>query len=316
MQTNVTTELAGINAPGGSNDALQKFVRGREHLLDSIPSIPAILPSLVRELELPAEKVDLLRVADLISRDKSLTAQCIRMANSALFSRSINTDSVRGAIRTLGISHIYDIVNACVIVGIGTSQRTLDPVIFWQHSLGCAILSRKLARSVGFENPEKAYLAGLLHDIGYIVNIVLAPGQMKSALEVGSREQIFLGQVERSTLGFTHCESGDLLARKWNFSEDIVEVVRCHHNSAAAIINPALVAIVALADRMCRSLDLGLGYRESLDPAQDWQADWEVLVQACPRANQMTWKDFVKDADTYFAEIRELVAVTFNVPTK
>jgi len=56
-----------------------------------------------------------------------------------------------------------------------------------------------------------------------------------------------MGDVEYSELGFTHCQSGELLGRRWNLSEDLVEVILCHHNVAAAVSNPALVAIVSLA---------------------------------------------------------------------
>jgi putative nucleotidyltransferase with HDIG domain len=314
VQTRVETEIKTkdrFSEPAHSNAALQQHLRGREDLLDSIPSIPTILQTLVDELDQPSERVDLLRVADLISRDESLTAQCLRMANSALFSRGKPIDSIRGAIRTLGIAHTRDVAISCTLMRIGTAQRGLDPIIFWEHSLGCAILSRKLARSVGFENPDKAYLAGLLHDIGYIVNLILAPQQMKSVLEEGSRDQIFAGEVEHSVLGFTHCQSGELLARKWHLTADIVEVIQCHHNPMAAVVNPALVAIVALTDQVCRSSNLGLGYTEAPDPALTC-AGWQILAQACPRTGEMTWDDSARDSGAHLAETKTLVTTMFS----
>lgn len=301
-----------FSEPAQANAALQQLLHGREDVLQSIPSVPAILQTLLSELEQPPDSVDMLRVVDLIGRDESITAQCLRMANSPLLSRGRPTDSIRGAVRTLGIAHTRDIAVSCTIMRIGASQHAFDPAIFWEHSLGVAILSRKLSRSIGFENPEQAYLAGLLHDIGYIVNLVLAPQQMKAALEQGSGNHIFIGEVEHSTLGFTHCQSGEVLAQKWHFSPDIVEVIRCHHNPAAAVINPALVAIVSLTDRVCRSSSLGLGYAETPDPGLTCPADWEVFTRSCPRAAEMNWSDFVKDSDSYFAEIRTLVTTMFS----
>jgi HD-like signal output (HDOD) protein len=76
-------------------------------------------------------------------------------------------DSLRGAVPTLGIAHIRDIAISCGLLNVvSASRKVLDPIIFWQHSLACAIMARKLARSVGF-GPEKAYLAGLMHEIGF-----------------------------------------------------------------------------------------------------------------------------------------------------
>jgi putative nucleotidyltransferase with HDIG domain len=305
--TQPETSKEHFSQPASQNAILQQAIAGREDLLKSIPSVPAILQSLIGEASQASEKVDMDRVSDLISRDKSIAAQCLRLANSPLFGRPIRTESVRGAVRALGISHIRDIALSTMMMQIGGAQKGVDPVVFWEHSLGCAIVSRKLSRAVGFDDPEKAYLAGLLHDLGYIVNMMLFPQKEKTALENAVHTGEFLGLSEYETLGFTHCQSGEALARFWNFSDDLVEVILCHHNAEAAVLNPALVAIVALADRLCRSASLGVGYVEASDPALRWQADWHILQQKTPFASQMEWQDFVKDAGSYLVEVKDLV---------
>jgi putative nucleotidyltransferase with HDIG domain len=303
-----------LSQPASENTVLQKAFQGRQDLLKSIPSVPAVLQSLLAELSQTPEKVDLKRVAELVSRDKSIAAQCLRLANSPLLGRGTHTDSVRGAVRTLGISHIRDIAVSTMMMQMSGSQKTIEPEVFWEHSLGCAIVSRKLARAVGFDDPEKAYLAGLLHDLGYIVNMVLFPRQEKAALESALNTGEFLGRSEFETLGFTHCQSGEVLARFWNFSSDLVEVILCHHDAAAATINPALVAIIALADRLCRSAELGVGYVEANDPALAWESDWGILMQKTPHAAEMQWQDFVKDSRSYLAEVKDLVKAMCQNP--
>jgi HD-like signal output (HDOD) protein len=301
-----------FSAPAAENAALQKALQGCDGLLNSIPSVPAILNSLLAELGQDAEKVDLVRVADLIGRDEALAAQCLRMANSPLFGRGTPTVSLRGAVRTLGISHIRDIAVSGSMMRIGSAQKILDPMVFWKHSLGCAIVSRKLARSVGFDDPDTAYLAGLMHDLGYVVNLVLLPQETKASLERGVETGAFMAASEYEALGFTHCQTGEVLGRKWHFGENLIEVMLCHHNTAAAVLNPGLVAIVSLADRLCRSAGLGMGYKEAPDPAACWEPDWKILRAQVPRAASIEWADFVKDADAYFVEIRELVTAMFE----
>ena len=303
-----------LSQPASENAVLQKAFQGRHDLLKSIPSVPAILQSLLAEVSQVPEKVDLNRVAELIGRDKSIAAQCLRLANSPLFGRGTSTDSVRGAVRTLGISHIRDIAVSTMMMQISGSQKTMEPEVFWEHSLGCAIVSRKLARAVDFVDPEKAYLAGLLHDLGYIVNMVLFPQQERAALENAFKTGEFLGLSEYETLGFTHCQSGEVLARFWNFSSDLVEVILCHHDPAAATINPPLVAIVALADRLCRSATLGVGYVEANDPSQNWQDEWTILQERTPYAAQMKWQDFVRDSQSYLPEVKDLVKAMCQNP--
>jgi putative nucleotidyltransferase with HDIG domain len=185
-------------------------------------------------------------------------------------------------------------------------------MVFWEHSLACAIISRKLARSVGFEDPEKAYLAGLLHDLGYVVTMVLMPQEAMKTMEKATREGIFIGEIELSDLGFSHCQSGEVLAQKWHFSDEMIEVIRCHHEPSEAAINPALVAIVSLADRLCRSGGIGIGYLESPDPASQWQSDWKILAEKCPLARQMSWTDFVEDSGAFLSEVREMVKAMYQ----
>ena len=120
-----------FSEPAATNLALQRAFRGKDALLASIPSIPAVLQSLLNELEQPADTVNLLRVADIIGRDESLAAQCLRMANSALFSRGPASDSLRGAVRTLGIARVRDIAVSCGLIRVTFAPKSaLNPVVF------------------------------------------------------------------------------------------------------------------------------------------------------------------------------------------
>jgi putative nucleotidyltransferase with HDIG domain len=297
-----------FSEPASSNPALQRAFSGRGDLLASIPSIPTALQALLHELDQPADAVNLLRVAELIGRDEALAAQCLRLANSALFSRRHGIDSLRGAVRTLGTARIRDVVVSCGLMRIVPSSKgKLDPLVFWRHSLACAIVARKLARSVGFGDPDKAYLAGLLHDIGYIVNLVVLPQETEAAMAKAKHEGLFAGEVEYTEFGFTHCQSGEVLARQWRLDDNLVEVILCHHEATAATHNPALVAVVSLSDRLCRASDLGIGYAETPSPLESCTDDWRVLAEHCPFADEMRWSDFVKESAKYVDEIRKLV---------
>ena len=79
-------------------------------------------------------------------------------------------------------------------------------------------------------------------------------------------------------------------------SDALVGVILCHHDVAAAVINPALVAIVSLSDRLGRASDLGLGYAEQPDPIDLWGGDWRILADKCPLAAEITWSEFAKES--------------------
>src|SRR5512146_1258588 len=140
--------------------------------LDRMPSIPAILVPLLRLLEEAPETVDVQRIVDLIGHDKSLAAQTLQMANSPLFGRYQNIASIRGAVLALGIERVREMATTCSILNLLPSQGSVyDVRTLWEHSLGVALVSRRFARKIGFREPERAYLAGLLHDLGLIVHL-------------------------------------------------------------------------------------------------------------------------------------------------
>ena len=111
----------------------------------------------------------------MIARDKSLAAQCLQMANSPLFGRWQKVDSLRAAVVGLGFQRVSDIAMSCSVLSILPKECTgIDPVVFWEHSLGCALVCRHFARKISWPDPGKAYLAGLLHDLGIITLLTLA----------------------------------------------------------------------------------------------------------------------------------------------
>ncbi len=93
----------------------------------------------------------------------------------------------------LGIGRLRDIATSCCVLKLLPEQcGCIDPRTFWEHSLGVAMVSRHLARRVGMKDPEKAYLAGLLHDIGIIANLLVDPAAFRQVAERALSERIAL----------------------------------------------------------------------------------------------------------------------------
>jgi HD-like signal output (HDOD) protein len=234
------------------------LLSGIEDLRD-IPTIPAVLAPLLRYMQRPAEQMDMHEVTNMIAQDKSLAAQCLEMANSPLFGKWQKIDSLKGAIVGLGMQRVSDIVTCCGVLNLAPKDAAgMDPVAFWEHSLGCALVCRHFARKISYPDPSKAYLAGLLHDIGVIVNLWMLPTEFRAAFELARERGSPLSEAELAILGFTHCESGHLLAKKWQLSADLCDVVSLHHSAYESSSHAPLIALVAISDLLCRMS--GLGY--------------------------------------------------------
>lgn len=281
--------------------------------LDRIPTIPAVLAPLLRYLQQPMEHIDVQKVTDMIAQDKSLAAQCLQMANSPLFGHWQKIESLRGAIVGLGCQRVTDIAMTCGVLKITPKDSAgLDPVVFWEHSLGCALVCRHLARTISYCDPSKAYLAGLLHDLGIIVNLWVLPKEFCAAFEIARSEGIPLHEAELRVLGFTHCESGRLLADKWELSADLREVVSFHHMLDKSREHAALVALVELSDLLCRMSGLNYGYIENRQVNLLEQPGFAVLSQMCSGFESFDWARLTFEMEAYMDEVQALVRAIYR----
>jgi HD-like signal output (HDOD) protein len=281
--------------------------------LHKIPTIPAILAPLVRYIQQPVDQLDVQKVTDMIAQDKSLAAQCLQMANSPLFGRWQKIDTIRGAVVGLGFHRVSDIAMSCGVLNLMPKEAAgLDPVAFWEHSLGCALVCRHFAQQISYPDLGKAYLAGLLHDIGIVVNLWILPHEFRAALEVATNEGIPLHEAEQLVLGFNHCESGRLLAERWELSSDLVDVVALHHTPEASIKHAALVALVEVSDLLCRVSGLNHGYLEKRQFNLLEGSSFKILSEHCHTLKQFDWARLTFELENYMDEVHTLVRAIYR----
>ena len=235
------------------------------------------------------------------------------MANSPLYGRWQQIDSIRGAVVALGLQRMRDIAVSCSILRITPSGKSpLDPLTFWEHSLGCALVCRQFARRIDFRDPAKAYLGGLLHDIGIVAELSLLPKEFQAAFEQARSQGTPLHDVEMNSFGFTHCDVGKLVAEKWHFTPDLVTVVGCHHDPHTATGNRDLTALVALGDLLCRMSGLGHGYVEEVQVDFVEEPSFTLLLEECPNLKAFDWARLTFEIEAYMEEVHRLVGVLYR----
>ncbi|MGE5112179.1 MAG: HDOD domain-containing protein [Acidobacteriaceae bacterium] len=283
-------------------------------VLDRIPSIPAILVPLLRLLEEAPETVDVHRIVDLIGHDKSLAAQTLQMANSPLFGRYQNIASIRGAVLALGIERVREMATTCSILNLLPSQGSVyDVRTLWEHSLGVALVSRRLARKIGFREPERAYLAGLLHDIGLIVHLFVIPELFIESARVAREEGVAFHEIEVKVIGFEHGLTGSLLAERWLLNAELKEVIRRHHQFERAQGSEELVGIVNISDLLCRVRGLGYGFPEKRSVCFTEEPSFQFLAEKFPVLWRTDLERFTYELDGYIEEVRQLITVLFRM---
>jgi HD-like signal output (HDOD) protein len=282
--------------------------------LGSLPVMPSILQSLGACLNASPAELDITRIVELISYDKSLAAQCLRVANSAIFARQSEVESIRQAVLALGIRRIRDIVYSCSLPQLFSgAQSGMAQSTFWRHALGTALVSQHLAELLMVEDVEKLYLAGLLHDIGILVNSLLCPDEFQRVLEQAQTSETPLCEVEQGVLGFTHCDSGRILADIWKLPADVSASIEFHHHPTGDHPQWEINCVVYLADLLCRLRGLGYGYYEAREFDLAAEVPWQVLQKKHPdAAAELDVARFTFELDQYGVEVQTMVDSIFS----
>lgn len=292
----------------------QKLEQLKKHIkkLDSISTAPVIMQPLLETLHLPSDKISFEKVVELVSRDSGIAAQCLRLANSPLFThREVGT--VRSAVMALGLQRVRSMLfGLCMNRVLPKEKWVFEPVAFWRHSLGCALVTQRMAQKIGYHEPEKAYLAGLLHDLGLLANSLLYTEDFRKCLAQAQESRRALHICEDEILGFTHCESGRVLAQHWRLPEDMCEVTSLHH-AIDSVPNPSpLACLVHLSDLLCRVRFLGYGYDEILAVDLGGGKAWQVLAASHPQLAEMDVARFTMDIDGAMEQIVATVDAVFG----
>ncbi len=223
--------------------------------IENLPTLPEVANKLLKIINDPiTTAVD---VANLISRDLSLTSKVLRLANSAFYGIPRTVTTVQNAVVILGLKVINTMVFSITVVKMfpGDGDNLLfSRKKFWAHSLACAVISRELAmrmRKFTLFDPEECFCAGLIHDIGRIVLDQYFHENFIKALQKARDEKISLLQAEQDLFGFTHTEVGDWLTTRWELPHDIRIPIVHHHTPSRTPNSQEITTLVHLADSIC-----------------------------------------------------------------
>lgn len=164
----------------------------------------------------------------------------------------------------LGTQRLKDLIFANYLILLtGDRLRSRDMERFWSHSLATGLLSEVVASAVGYDDAERAYRGGVMHDSGKLPLLMTAAGEEgtpENWIGHDGRDSL---QREREHFGFDHCQVGRALGVIWSFDPGLIEVLEWHHAPERARFDRDLVGIVAAADHF---LDSDLAETRAADP--------------------------------------------------
>ena len=199
--------------------------------MDHLPSVPSVYTDIVKLLQRPDATIE--EVGHIISRDIAMTANILKLVNSAFFGGSRPISTPAEATACLGLETIRSLV-LCINAFSqfeGAELKTFSLEALSAHSLETAAAAKALARAENLEprRLDESFTGGLLHDIGKLVLAVNFPDLFKDALEKAARERRDLCLLEKETFGATHADVGGYLLGLWGLPAPVVEAIALHH---------------------------------------------------------------------------------------
>jgi putative nucleotidyltransferase with HDIG domain len=221
--------------------------------LDDIATLPEVTAQIIATVNNPhSTAAELHRI---ISHDPSLVSRILKVVNSSFFRRRNEIDSVERAIVLLGFDAVHNIAISASVGAMFTREPLCQDFTardLWTHSVAVAAAARAMAKRISAPLADAAFLAGIVHDVGLLVELQVCKQKLKQVCQGAQRNIAPFSTLEYEIIGCNHEELGAALANKWGFPDFCRAAAAYHHHpSLADDANRQIAAIVYAADTLC-----------------------------------------------------------------
>ena len=235
---------------------IKSIIKGIDKL-KPIPQVASKVMSIARDPE--SSMSDLSKV---IVFDTAVTANLLKVANSAYFGLHDKVDSVHQAIVHLGMDQVVDLV---VISASSENLKSaqegydLNAGDLWKYSVSSALIARELAEKKEANEINLIFTAALLKDIGKVILNQYVKDSFDKINALVTEQNFTFREAEKKVIGIDHAELGGMVAENWDFSPQMVEIIRNHHLPQKSSISEFESSIVYIADTICMMMEIGVG---------------------------------------------------------
>lgn len=268
-----------------------------QKLLEEFKS-PKTLPQVAMRISalVADEKCTISQLDGIIRMDPILVVRLLQLINSPYYGLRENVDNIPQAIVFLGMNSLRNMVileAAKEIFRGNASDAVFSKSKLWFHCVSVAICSQMISERIFSQNGENAFLCGILHDTGFIVENQVVPDAFLQVLHSFANGDKPIILYENKIIGTNHCLIGSQLARQWNLSLEIQEGIKHHHSDLKEISPFCIAAILQIAEHLvaCQGYPALPGMEPLLSPVlvkhvDDHFDEYQTLIGDLPVAIQ------------------------------
>jgi HD-like signal output (HDOD) protein len=197
----------------------------------SLAQLPGLPQSAVRILEISQDPANgPAEFAVPIEADLGLTGQILRFVNSSYFGFGREISNIKMAICMVGIRTIKNFILWTALYSLMANPKCGPFYLnsLWQDSLRRALFARDFAKLLGMKDAEDVFTAALLQDMAIPILAKELPHLYVKLLESRERRQIRLSLLENQEFGWTHAQAASMMARHWNFPDELINLIENH----------------------------------------------------------------------------------------
>ena len=231
--------------------------------VEAFPSLPGATTKLISLLN--DSNAAVVEIEEILRMDPGLTANVLKLSNSAYFGFPSKIGSVHKAIVLLGAKRLMQVVmTSCVnsLMNESVPGYDLPPGEMWRHSIAVSVAAEGLISELNTPEADEIFTAALLHDVGKFVMGEFMKDDIKKIDKIVSKDVSF-EEAEHIAFGIDHAQIGAMILENWGLPAEIVSAVRWHHDPDAADETSTLIDIVHVANVLCLMIGIGVG-REGL----------------------------------------------------
>ena len=255
--------------------------------IDRLTPVPQVVSKVMSIAEDP--KSSMYDLSKVIIYDTAVTANLLKVVNSAYFGLPGKVDSVHQAIVYLGMAQVVDLV---LLSASGENLQTaqqgydLEAGELWKYSVSSALIARTLAEKKGVKDTHLIFTAALLKDIGKVILNQYVKDSFDKINALVTKQNFTFREAEKEVIGIDHAELGGMVAENWKFSPKMVEIIRHHHRPQETSISEFESAIVYMADTICMMMGIGVGsdglayrfHREVVESLELTESEFQKIV--------------------------------------
>ena len=286
-----------------------------EQLIEAFPPMPITVSKVIEVTKNPESSANDLVKA--ILPDQTMCVAVLKIANSVLYGRQKQVDSLETAVTVLGFNEIRNIILAKAVITTFkpiTKAHKQEIDIFWNHAFTCGLAARIIGEHIN-QPSGQLFIAGLLHDIGKLAMLLMLGEKYDTSKWLSGFSNAIKLEEEKAIFKTTHDKVGGQLLQHWQFPDSLIAAVYYHHaprSDQKLLIHPLVVQLADFLSYMYiqpktanePSLNSVL-----LEHLPDIEKQWQQQILPLEEVTLETWYAWLKVDRDHGSDILDILAL-------